>query len=109
MSRRDLTDDSLSEGNETFTVILSSPISGESLDSAIVTITDNDTTLVTLVDFTATALENSIEIVWITYTEFDSIGFHLWRATGEGWKYGDYSTVTRLTDQLIPAEGNSGA
>ncbi|TGO02323.1 hypothetical protein PN36_26875 [Candidatus Thiomargarita nelsonii] len=98
-----ITDDSLSEGNETFTVSL------ESLDSAIVTITDNDTTLVTLVDFTATALENSIEIAWITNTEFDSIGFHLWRATGEGWKNGDYSTVTRLTEQLIPAEGNSGA
>jgi len=41
--------------------------------------------------------------------ELDNAGFHLWRATGEGWKYGDYSTVTRLTDQLIPAEGNSGA
>jgi len=51
----------------------------------------------------------SIEIAWITNTEFDSIGFHLWRATGEGWKYGDYSTVTRLTVRLIPAEGNSGA
>jgi len=104
-----ITDDGLSEGNETFTVILTDPVSGESLDSATVTISDNDTTLVTLVDFSAIALENSIEIVWITNTEFDSIGFHLWRATGDGWKYGDYSTITRLTDQLIPAEGNSGA
>jgi len=104
-----ITDDSLSEGNETFTVILSDPVSGESLDSGTVSIIDNDTTLVTLLDFTATALENSIEIVWITNTEFDSIGFHLWRATGKGWKNGDYSTVTRLTEQLIPAEGNSGA
>jgi len=98
-----ITDDSLSEGNETFTISL------ETLDSATVTIVDNESTLVTLASFTATGLENSIEIVWITYTEFDSIGFHLWRATGEGWKYGDYSTLTRLTDQLIPAEGNSGA
>jgi len=104
-----ITDDSLSEGNETFTVILSDPVSGESLDSGTVSIIDNDTTLVTLVDFSAIALENSIEIVWITNTEFDSIGFHLWRATGKGWKNGDYSTVTRLTEQLIPAEGNSGA
>ncbi|MEN8220868.1 MAG: Calx-beta domain-containing protein [Pseudomonadota bacterium] len=104
-----ISDDSDSEGPETFTVTLSDQSSGGSLDSATVSITDNDTTLVTLASFTATALENSIEIVWVTQTEFDSIGFHIWRATGEGWKYGDYSTVTRLTDQLIPAEGNSGA
>jgi len=101
-----ITDDSLSEGNETFTVTLSDPSSGGSLDSATVTISDNDTTLVTLVGFTATALETGILLEWQTATELDNAGFHLWRATGEGWKSGDYSTVIRLTEQLLPAQGN---
>jgi streptogramin lyase len=100
-------DDSLSEGNETFTVTLSDPVSGESLDNATVSITDNDATLVTLVDFSATALETEILLEWQSAFELDNAGFHIWRATGEGWKYGDYSTVTRITDRLIPAQGNS--
>jgi hypothetical protein len=100
-------DDSLSEGNETFTISLTDPISGESLDSAIVSITDNDATLVTLVDFSATALETEILLEWQSAFELDNAGFHIWRATGEGWKNGDYSTVIRLTDRLIPAQGNS--
>ncbi|KHD09515.1 hypothetical protein PN36_30880 [Candidatus Thiomargarita nelsonii] len=104
-----ISDDSQSEGNETFIVSLTDPVSGESLGSGTVTIIDNDSTLVTLASLTATGLENRVRLEWKTVTEFDSIGFHIWRATGEGWKYGDYSTVTRLTDQLIPAEGNSGA
>jgi len=101
-----ITDDGDSEGNETFTIRLTSPISGENLDNAIVTISDNDTTLVTLNDFTATALETGILLEWQTATEFDNAGFHLWRASGEGWKYGDYSTVIRLTEQLIAAQGD---
>ncbi len=104
-----ISDDSQSEGNETFIVNLTDPVSGENLDNGTVTIIDNDSTLVTLGSLTATGLENRVRLEWETVTEFDSIGFHIWRATGEGWKYGDYSTVTRLTDQLIPAEGNSGA
>jgi len=99
-------DDGDSEGNETFTITLTDPISGENLDNASVTITDDDTTLVTLNEFTATALENEIILEWQTATEFDNAGFHLWRATGEGWKYGDYSTVIRLTEQLIAAQGD---
>jgi streptogramin lyase/C4-type Zn-finger protein len=100
-------DDSLSEGNETFTVTLSDPVSGGSLDNATVSITDNDATLVTLVDFSATALETEILLEWQSAFELDNAGFHIWRATGEGWKNGDYSTVIRLTDRLIPAQGNS--
>ncbi|OAD24062.1 Na-Ca exchanger/integrin-beta4 domain protein, partial [Candidatus Thiomargarita nelsonii] len=99
-------DDGDSEGNETFTITLTSPISGENLDNATVTITDDDTTLVTLNNFTATANESGILLEWQTATEFDNAGFHLWRATGEGWKYGDYSTVIRLTEQLIAAQGD---
>jgi len=37
-----ISDDTLSEGNESFTVILSDPVSGGNLDSATVSITDND-------------------------------------------------------------------
>ncbi|MEN8219567.1 MAG: hypothetical protein ABFS56_25095 [Pseudomonadota bacterium] len=93
----------------TFTVTLSNPVSGENLDNATVTITDDDATFVTLADFTATANETGILLEWQTATEFDNAGFHLWRATGEGWKSGDYSTVIRLTEQLIAAQGNSSA
>jgi hypothetical protein len=68
--------------------------------------------LVSLLDFKATTISNVghnngyVVIEWKTASEIDNAGFHLWRATNEGWKEGDYSTVTRLTDQLIPAEGN---
>jgi len=85
---------------------LSDPNSGESLDTATVTIKEAEPTLVTLVDFTATALETEILLEWQTVFELDNAGFHLWRATGEGWKSGDYSTVIRLTEQLLPAQGH---
>jgi hypothetical protein len=105
-----ITDDGNSEGPETFTVSLFDPQSGESLESLTVTITDNDTTAVTLASFTATALETGgIRLEWQTALELDNAGFHLWRASGDGWKQGDYSTVTRLTEQLIPARGNSAS
>ena len=54
-------------------------------------------------------VQNSILLEWQTATELDNAGFHLWRATGEGWKDGDYSTVIRLTDQLIPALGDGSS
>jgi hypothetical protein len=100
-----ITDDGDFEGPETFTIILTD--SGESLDSATITIYDDYATFVTLADFTATANETEILLEWQTAIEIDNAGFHLWRATGEGWKYGDYSTVIRLTEQLIAAQGNS--
>jgi len=102
-------DDGNSEGPETFTLSLSDPVSGENLDNATVTIEDNDTTLVSLFKFTATALETEILLEWQTGDESDNAGFRIWRATGEGWKSGDYSTVTLfgqvLNDKLIPANG----
>jgi len=97
--------DSLSENDETFIVTLSDP-SGTDLDSATVTIDKNNPTVVTLVDFSATALKNEILLEWQTAFELDNAGFHIWRATGEGWKNGDYSSVIRLTEQLLPAQGN---
>jgi len=94
-------------GNKTFTVTLSDPTSGADLETATVTIIDDDITLVSLSDFSATALESGILLEWQTVSELDNAGFHLWRATGEGWKSGDYSTVIRLTEKLLPAQGNS--
>ncbi|MEN8218678.1 MAG: leucine-rich repeat domain-containing protein [Pseudomonadota bacterium] len=89
-----ITNDGHFEGSETFTIILTD--SGESLDNATITIYDDYATFVILTDFTATA------------TEFDNAEFNLWRATGEGWKHGDYSTVIRVTEQVIVAQSNSG-
>jgi hypothetical protein len=103
-----LIDNTASEDNKTFTVTLSDPTSGADLETATVIIRDDDPTFVSLADFTATALETTeVRLEWQTAIELDNAGFHIWRATGEGWKYGDYSTVIRLTARLIPAQGNS--
>jgi len=102
-----LIDDSTSEGNKTFTVTLSDPTSGADLETATVTIIDDDITLVSLTDFSATASETGILLKWQTASELHNAGFHLWRATGDGWKSCDYSSVIRLTEKLLPAQGNS--
>jgi hypothetical protein len=62
--------------------------------------------LVTLNSFAAVASDSRVELKWETASERDNVGFHLWRAAGEGWENGDYSTVIKLTDELIPADGN---
>ena len=62
--------------------------------------------LVTLANFKATSFQNGIRVHWNTASEADNLGFHLWRATGEGWKTGDYSQVIRLTEELIPSKGD---
>jgi Leucine-rich repeat (LRR) protein len=103
-----LIDNTASEDNKTFTIILSDPTSGADLETATVIIRDDDPIFVSLADFTATALETTeVRLEWQTAIELDNAGFHIWRATGEGWKSGDYSTVIRLTARLIPAQGNS--
>ncbi|MEN8216337.1 MAG: Calx-beta domain-containing protein [Pseudomonadota bacterium] len=99
--------DGKSEGNEDFTITLTSPVTGEILGNATVTITDDDVTFVSLTDFTATANESGIVLKWETAIETDNAGFHLRRATGDGWKSGDYSIIIRLTEQLIAAQSNS--
>ncbi|OAD18731.1 Na-Ca exchanger/integrin-beta4 domain protein, partial [Candidatus Thiomargarita nelsonii] len=74
-----ISDDGKSEGPETFTITLYDPVSGESLDNAIVTISDNDTTIVNLVKFTATALETGVVLEWQTVSEIDTEGFYILR------------------------------
>jgi Leucine-rich repeat (LRR) protein len=103
-----LIDNTASEDNKTFTITLSDPTSGADLETATVIIRDDDPIFVSLAEFTATALETTeVRLEWQTAIELDNAGFHIWRATGEGWKSGDYSTVIRLTARLIPAQGNS--
>jgi hypothetical protein len=69
------------------------------------------TTLADLGNFTATPVQNSILLNWETFSELDSVGFNLWRATApdasmcKGKNVEDYSEVTKLTGRLIPATG----
>jgi len=60
--------------------------------------------LAKLNNFTATAIPNGILLEWDTATERRNAGFHIWRAKMEN---GEYTEITRITAQLIPAEGNS--
>jgi len=62
-------------------------------------------TLVELGSFTAKASKAGILIEWLTLSEKDTAGFHLWRSTSRDGEY------VRITVSLIPAEGdaNSGA
>ena len=57
-------------------------------------------TAVTLVSFTATSLENGVQLRWETATEFESQGFHLLRS-GEGRK----ENAVQITKSLIAARG----
>jgi hypothetical protein len=66
----------------------------------------SDKLSITLVSLKAISTRNDVRISWITDSELDNAGFHIWRAIGEGWKKGDYSQTERLTKQLIPSMGN---
>ncbi len=56
---------------------------------------------VELVSFTAAVKGELIELEWITATEIDNAGFHLWRSHGA---IGPYQ---RITGQIIPSEGGA--
>ena len=58
-----------------------------------------------LVSFTAAGRPATVLLEWETASEIDSEGYHIWRALGEAEGF------VRVTETLIPAEGNpmSGA
>lgn len=58
-------------------------------------------TSVELFDFAAAWSGDGALVTWMTGSEQDNAGFHVWRSDSEN---GDY---TRLTDSLIPAEGGA--
>ena len=60
--------------------------------------------LVELADFTATSSQDGTQMYWETTSEVDNLGFYILRATGDGWKMGDYSQVFIIT--FIPSQGN---
>jgi len=60
---------------------------------------EDDPTAVTLLSFTAEAGADRIHITWVTATEIDNIGFHLYRSNAYD---GDYR---RLNVEVIPSQG----
>jgi hypothetical protein len=61
-----------------------------------------DPSAIELVSFSATAASAGVSLAWVTGTERDSAGFHLFRA-----EEGDRSQAQRITPALIPARGSA--
>ncbi|MFV9505937.1 MAG: SdrD B-like domain-containing protein, partial [Oscillochloridaceae bacterium umkhey_bin13] len=59
-------------------------------------------TAVTLIDFTATWVEQGVRLDWATASERDTQGFQLWRAASP-----NQAEATMITPELIYAEGDS--
>ncbi len=57
-----------------------------------------ETRSVGLVTFTAVSIDNSVTLSWQTASELDSVGFRLYRSSGDG-------TFMQVDEQLIPAFG----
>jgi hypothetical protein len=62
---------------------------------------NGQTTLITLVSFTATEQEAMILLEWETASEIDNAGFNIWRS-----ETADGETI-KINDQLIPAKGGA--
>lgn len=56
---------------------------------------------VTMDSFTATGIATGVRLDWITASELDTLGFHLYRAESST------ATPTRLTTTMIPATGGA--
>ena len=52
---------------------------------------------------TATSVQGSIIIKWITSFERDNLGFNLWRAERDN--NGEYINIVKLNDKIIPSLG----
>jgi hypothetical protein len=59
-------------------------------------------TLISLVDFNATAGSNSVKLTWSTASETDNAGFNLYRAGADG-------EFVKINAEIIPAEGSSAS
>jgi hypothetical protein len=59
------------------------------------------TTAVKLMSFTATGLDQAVDLLWQTGSELDNLGFHLHRSSSSSGPW------TRLTASLIPGLGSS--
>ena len=57
----------------------------------------NTPTAVTLSSFKAKRAKTGVRLAWVTGTEVDTVGFHVYRSGGAGW--------TRVDRRLIPAKG----
>lgn len=58
---------------------------------------------VELSSFTAKAQNGHVELSWITQTESENLGFHVYRASSRSGPF------TRITNDLIPGAGNSSS
>ncbi|MCX6639451.1 MAG: T9SS type A sorting domain-containing protein [bacterium] len=56
---------------------------------------------VTLISLVAAGGDRSAEITWTTETEYDNLGFHLYRSTNQ------LTGFSRITSELIPSQGFS--
>jgi hypothetical protein len=59
-------------------------------------------TAIDLISLSATGAGNAVQVDWQTATEFDNLGFHLYRASAPGGPY------SRITDKLISARPQQG-
>ena len=60
-----------------------------------------DQTAISLLSFTAQAGDAGVKVTWVTGSEMDTWGFHLWRSST-----GSRSDAERVTTQLVPAAGS---
>lgn len=56
---------------------------------------------VELSSFSATPVDGGVELAWVTQSESDNLGYHIYRATDSGGEY------IKITEDLIPGAGNS--
>ncbi len=54
---------------------------------------------VTLVSLSALGADEMVKVMWSTESEYDNLGFHLYRSTSET------GTFSRITSDLIPSQG----
>ncbi|MBV7338090.1 DUF11 domain-containing protein [Chloroflexi bacterium TSY] len=65
--------------------------------------TADEPTSVGLTSFTATHISDEIVVRWVTSSEFDTSGFHLYRGTN-----GNFANAVRMTEQMIVSQGTAG-